>query len=345
MKRLVSVVVVSVFAASGCCSQESQSRAFNDALRNGAKAKHTFKIKDAIEKPISNATVNVGFVMMNNRSQKVVGSTDTNGLFTAEGLTQWEVGVRVSKDGYYDSTWGVFLGRDGQEVSDGCWQPWNPTIPIVLREKRNPIPMYATWVDEWQLPNDTDVGFDCAKGDLLEPHGKGKVADFNIRVTSNGTPFKDATSRLRLSAADEGGGFIRKQKIHWSEFVSEHEAPEYGYHPELQTSNEVKRPFYEANPDDLSAGEYLIFKSRIVRDEKGNIISANYSKIYGRLGYGVGNNPHEKSARFQKDTNYGGVKFPYYFNPTPNDRNLEFNGEKNLFNPKERKSIYSLPEF
>ena len=92
MKKLV-VVTVSLFVASGCCSQESQSRAFNDALRNGAKAKYTFKIEDAIGKPISNATVNVGFVMMNNRSQKVVGNTDTNGLFTAEGLTQWEIGV------------------------------------------------------------------------------------------------------------------------------------------------------------------------------------------------------------------------------------------------------------
>jgi hypothetical protein len=45
-----------------------------------------------------------------------------------------------------------------------------------------------------------------------------------------------------------------------------------------------------------------------VTDEKGKIISTCYGKIYGDF-----------------------LKLTYYFNPTPNDRNLEFDPKRNLF--------------
>ena len=49
------------------------------------------------------------------------------------------------------------------------------------------------------------------------------------------------------------------------------------------------------------------FRVRTKLDESGNVVSARYGKIYGDL-----------------------AQFTYYFNPTPNDRNVEFDLKQNL---------------
>jgi hypothetical protein len=46
---------------------------------------------------------------------------------------------------------------------------------------------------------------------------------------------------------------------------------------------------------------------RTVKDHAGNIVSARYGKIYGDF-----------------------MQFSYYLNPTPNDRNIEFDPKQNL---------------
>jgi hypothetical protein len=56
---------------------------------------------------------------------------------------------------------------------------------------------------------------------------------------------------------------------------------------------------------------------------EGKLITANYGKIYGELIYGG----------TEKNLSGGMVRLIYYFNPTPNDRNLEFDGKNNLFKP------------
>ena len=56
----------------------------------------------------------------------------------------------------------------------------------------------------------------------------------------------------------------------------------------------------------LEKDEYLVFRTRVVRDKDGKIISANYGKIYGRM------------DAFRH--------FGYtccFFNPVPNDTGLE----------------------
>ena len=338
MKKMTCIVLTTALTTTGCNSQSNLPPEVQDALRYGAMAKMTIQVSDERGKSVTNANVSVAY-----REKEEIKSN--HGITGAEGVHIAEVksqrsGIEgvISQNGFYRSSFKFpFVSDRNEMVKNGRWQPWNPTIPVILRDIRNPIPMYVAWVEEWELPNDTDVGFDFEKGDFVEPYGKGKLADFKINVASKGTPYVDVSSRLRLSASEEGGGFIRMNKIMWSEFVSEYEAPENGYVPVIQTTNRSRRPYDEDSADDVSGGEYLIFKSRIVRDAEGNIVSANYGKLYGNLGYGVGNNPHEKSARFQKNTSYGGVKFPYYFNPTPNDRNIEFDGKDPLFKTTDRR--------
>ena len=52
--------------------------------------------------------------------------------------------------------------------------------------------------------------------------------------------------------------------------------------------------------------EYLVFRTRVVRDKDGKIVSANYGKIYGEI------------AAFR---NFGYRRC--FFNPVPNDVGLE----------------------
>ena len=75
---------------------------------------------------------------------------------------------------------------------------------------------------------------------------------------------------------------------------------------------------------EVSQSNYLIVRSRTETGVDGKIMKANYGKIYGDLIYGG----------TEKNLNGGMVRLHYYFNPTPNDRNLEFDGKNNLFSPK-----------
>ena len=358
MRTRKLLTMLHILACSACLGQapESYSRDFKRALRYGAKAKLTIKVDDESGIPVTNANMKVFFRMSSgaNDGERIRGTTDDNGVFTAEGRTTDTVFVGVEKPGCYTSrTQYNAQSLDPVRLKDGCWLPWNPTIPVVLREIRNPIPMYATGVDFAKaFPCDKDIGFDCEKRDWVDPHGTGEVADFIVRMVAMELPeqvikevaditaaqeaAKDRNAAARfgmdlrridrayyklvISSVDNDGGFIRKQKVKDSEFVSVYEAPEYGYTPSFETSME-KPPYYEPpNPNDLTGGEYLIFKSRIQRDSKGKIVSANYGKIYGPLEH-----------LFSRKDNLGALKFHYYFNPTPNDRNLEFDTSKNLY--------------
>lgn len=64
---------------------------------------------------------------------------------------------------------------------------------------------------------------------------------------------------------------------------------------------------------DFEAADYL--RTRVKLDDKGNVVSANSAKIMGDF----------------RIMATGLLSFTYYFNPTPNDRNLEFAPKKNLF--------------
>ncbi|MDR0993898.1 MAG: hypothetical protein LBN38_04950, partial [Verrucomicrobiota bacterium] len=65
-----------------------------------------------------------------------------------------------------------------------------------------------------------------------------------------------------------------------------------------------------------------------ILDQDGNISSARYAKIYGPIEYG----DDEKGG--------GIVRFTYFFNPTPNDRNMEFDRNHNLMTKTGRGTIY-----
>lgn len=104
-----------------------------------------------------------------------------------------------------------------------------------------------------------------------------------------------------------------------SELKLPHDAPESGYFPTRRYEADTRGPRKEKR----DVGYFL--RTRVKLDADGEIISAHYAKIYGDF-------------RFDPR---GAVSFTYYFNPVPNDRNLEFDPQRNLF-PKDRDGANNL---
>ena len=357
---------------------------YKRAMRNGAKAKLTVHVVDDNGHSISNATCHVGFADIATIIEEDVGHSDANGLYVAEGIAKHEIGGWVEKKGYYRSHFKfqkgdppgmIDYGGDSSEayyaskVRNGRWLPWNPTIPVVLRDIRNPTPMYVSFAGSGEtaasaipFPANAEVGFDCRKNAWVAPYGSGEVADFTLRISSLALPkevvqeielstkkMEGATNTLQrakyemdlrridrtyyelvISAIDKEGGFIRKSKLTNTHFVSDYLAPTNGYSSIFRTSVEGT-PYYDPPaPTDLSSTEYLIFRSRVIRDQDGEIVSANYGKIYGPLKHGI-----------DRRNNVGSVGFECYFNPSPNNRSIEFDGKNNLFYPQYKTSNHA----
>ena len=104
----------------------------------------------------------------------------------------------------------------------------------------------------------------------------------------------------------------------WSEFTSAYEAGTDGYQHGLDLILDATKDRI-LKKEEIDRAEMLVFRVRTVIDDMGTIGSARYGKIYGPIEYG-GQDQH--------------LRFAYYFNPTSNDRNLEFDPNRNLFNWK-----------
>ena len=331
------MVTITWLAFAVCMAQEPKSytKDYKNALRYGAKAKMTLRIVDEAGAPVSNAVATIQFNPPKATKYVILdGISDSNGVVVAEGLTTQTVPGKVAKDGYYDS-WLRFRSGNPEitdsggesskvyyesKVKDGRWLPWNPTIPVVLREIRNPIPMYVKWVDWVEIPVDTDVGFDCVIGDLVKPLGGGGHPDILLRISTENAGGRP--KRLTLKSGEDDAGFAVKDVHASSAFKSDHFAPMDGYSSQVEAQMLPLIGGGEMVDSLLGKTSYLAFRSRISHGEDGSVTQANYGKIYGPLKFGHSEKPEVAVVRFL-----------YYFNPTPNDRNIEFDGKNNLFKP------------
>ena len=217
--------------------------------------------------------------------------------------------------------------------------PWNPTIQLRLKKKKNPIPMYAMRLSK-HLPKalciqaydkktgkyiegpagTVTVAWDLEEGDWVKPDGKGEIADFiftihrparKVYLDSWGHEHIKGRTTLKVTVSNDGDGFIPypvpkedRNGGPWLPYL----APEDGYGP-WESWEERPKEFRTADMN-------YFFRVRTIKDETGKIISANYGKIYGDFRITMLGNA---------------ISFTYYFNPTPNDRNVEFRPGANLF--------------
>jgi hypothetical protein len=149
--------------------------------------------------------------------------------------------------------------------------------------------------------------YDLEIGDYVQPYGKGKTPDLVFRsvLLRNDGPI-DLDYRLDVSFSNLGDGIISTEQNLWCTLRSPHYlAPNAQYKNKWIYTRTVKPGGggkTSANPNRCF---YLRVRTKL--DTAGKIMSANYAKIYGDFS-----------------------KFVYFYNPTPNERNLEFDPDKNL---------------
>lgn len=293
---------------------------------------------------VENASVKITYEGITNlgKTHEVKGITDVDGQFRSSGNAKVGLWFWVKKDGYYDHGYypaerdiiGMNYLNDEIEKS------------IELRQIINPIALYGRFEGGGKIPLlGESCGYDLAEGDWVVPHGDGKTADILIMFdrefidfdTSNwqrtleerrefskkahavrGEEWTEEKFQIRSGNWDmlleidfpgEKEGIIKVEDAFNEQSVLRmpHEAYEEGYTPDY--GYQIKSDQYLQRRKDIG----FFLRTRVVLDDDGEIESANYAKVHGDF-------------RITVD---GKVSFTYYFNPTPNDRNLEF--ERNLF--------------
>jgi hypothetical protein len=297
----------------------------------GQEAKITVHVADESGLAISNAQVRAGFMTAlkpgegwgTGGENNVEGATDTNGFCSVSGqATAGFIGLSVWKDGYY--------GNGGQRVSTTNidmltrrWEPWNPTIEVVLKKKGVQVPMYARRPNEIIIPvKGESLGYDLMVGDWVAPYGKGETSDFIIKVDSKPEPPVPAREyppydiTLTVSFSNDGDGiqsFFAPPRVS-SELRLPRQAPSDGYESIL-TKREYKERGQSAHTDFRDDQNYF-YRVRTKKDAQGNIVSALYGKISGDF------------LVSGRDDNK--LTFTYYLNPKPNSQDMEFDPKRNL---------------
>lgn len=318
--RNIGFVVVVCLLNSGC------------VFAGFPKAKITYRVVDQEGLPIEGAHVDVGFIEASSRS--VVGVTDTSGVFVAEDICSGGAGSLIKKNGYHWSGGGCVYTNINKMLNR--FEPWNPTVEVVLKEVRNPTSMaHLIGRDNIRIPTyDKPIGFDLEKGDWVAPYGAGKQADFNFTARKIANVILGVT--LELSFSNEHDGIMEypfdPEDRSW--FKWPYEAPLSGYTnnwSRYRKSFEYETDYAKLYPNDayfkdmpvhrgikqesdLKDDEDInyIFRVRSVVDESGNVVKACYGKIQGEI-------------KIEGET----IHLSYWFNPHWT-RNLEDDPEKNI---------------
>jgi hypothetical protein len=318
MNILSKIIIIALGFINVSCGQKPSS----------AKTNATIKVTDIDGKPLSGIVVggtyfdklaNIqGFGSAQNKS--IVGTTNYIGLTQLFNETEgYQVffGVREAK-GFYKHYPVEFMYTS---QSKGVWQPDNPLIEFKLKPIKNPIAMYAKRAN-LKIPFENEwLGFDFEKADWVNPHGKGQRADILFQLQSRFDTYYDQESKFQIKFPHPLDGVIlldieplQKGSILKMPYL----APEDGYVSQLEKSRLVdpKNPTHQTNVSDRNC---YFLRVRCETDQNNKLVKANYVKIHNDFRYGIDG----KIIKF--------LMMDYYYNPTPNDRNLEFDMTKNLF--------------
>jgi hypothetical protein len=285
--------------------------------------------------PIEGARAVISFVGARDDDNHI-GPTDRDGYFSAQGKALAGIYLAACKDGYYPA-------RFDTSRFDRLPAGQSTRKILVLPRIVKPVPLFAKRSGhsgagltvpvqgEW-------VGYDLESGDWVHPYGNGIITDlrFRFKTSFNGWKFgEEAMANSRhinsdLSEAEfrlfygkwdgeleisfpnpqEGLHEEKDRFLTYSSMKMPHQAPAEGYQPAWHYTDNTYSPTNARE----NVGFFL--RTRVRLDERGRIISANYSKVMGDFSFSPAN---------------GALRFVFYFNPVPNDRNLEFDPKRNLF--------------
>lgn len=279
------------------------------AVTYGAKAKITIRIVDNNSTPIENALIGGGFYNNGNSGHSFKQLTNKKGEITISDSCTGDLNFGVMKDGYYNTKITYWFYKHYYDcVKDGRWMPWNPTVEITIREKKNPVKLMKHYNRlRLPLPFSEKAGFDLLAGDLVEPYGKGKSADLSFTFDMQYNVMHYCYSNRLEITCNEGTQIAKMNKHQFSAFKYCYEPPINGWTSSivLEKAASASKTLYETS---LGKEEYWVVG--IKRDE------GDYFAVVRNFNY----------TKIGKNIEEFGVLMSYYINPTPNDRNLEIDG-------------------
>lgn len=313
-------------------------------------------LDSSTSKPLSNVKVEGSLLnysrgwMESAKNNDVDAWTDVNGEARLSGLTEKGVGgCRIHRhEGYYNARWRELVFAKRSLLQLGRWLPDDAVITVRLDRVIAPIPLYVnaaigeyrerspSYYDlpirkrDFSVTNDVPVvtneilSYDFIKGAWLPPHGNGETCDIQFVFNENVLGWKEdrgyggtfAMKLYRITASismpGRGNGIVETTSRE-NAGIRLRIAPETGY------GNNLTRwcgwfGGGDGTKTDSDKNRCHAFRIRTEYDDNGRVKRAYYGKIY---------NDFDISS-------LEGVRFLYYLNPTPNDRNLEWDMKHNL---------------
>jgi hypothetical protein len=292
-------------------------------------------------KPVESADVEAELRNLFHERRHVTyrGSSDEKGLFVVEGEGTERIRFVGSKEGHYSGVAVLeFREKEGER-----WLPWDEVVDVRLYRVENPIPLwvYGASVSEgsrWRSIPKTgeDVGFDLVRVDWVEPHGEGEIADliFHARIADVGPDDGDVWTAATVRMANEDDGWVvyEENPDPHSEMKLPRSAPAGTYEiKQIETETRFGRFRRMVPLDGVKRPPWgYFFRIRTQRDrDTGEIKSALYGIIRKGLDGGSEVPPIQVRQVWAEGrlTEKMETQFRLYLNPTPGDRNLEWNDE------------------
>ena len=331
MKSLLFALLVLFISFDCWADKESHAR----AKRYGATATFRLTVVDDQGKPVPNVEGSAGF--WNHRTHKTdsfASTSNEKGEITLSGRCFYDGAFGLEKEGYYKTTGRHKFSRDSDDdVEETLFtRKWVPDYvsTVVLKKTRNPIPMYSKKC-RGELPAiNQAIGFDLKIVDWVKPYGKGENTDMLVTVVTKEVKFGRKTftdaSVVTFDFPGDYNGVQVCDSDGWSKFVSD-------YHVNLQTpfQKQLVMPSQNDRYKWLDKRKHLVFRVRSEVSPTGELLRCHYGKIYPTFDI----TSEEFALR------------AVFFNPTPNDTNLEFDPKRNLspFKPlsMEERELNRLP--
>ena len=211
------------------------------------------------------------------------------------------------------------------------WLPYDEVQTVTLQKVGKKIPLFVKEAypkrnQDLTTASDRKFCYDLVKGDWMPPFGKGEQADiefkllpredFGMGMGPSGIPDPAFRDTIQVEFVGNDNGIVKVLPPPGA-VLKVRTAPQDGYRSKFNIwFGQTKTMQDDTNIDKEACHAFRI---RTVRNERGEIVSALYGKIYGdfRISYRYYLIPT-------------GVEFTYYLNLTPNDRNLEWDMEHNL---------------
>lgn len=268
-------------------------------------------------------------------------TTDEKGFCHVAGETNTgETGVNIHypPHGYYPNSFCIRHQFSQKPVFPLMrWRPTDLVITALLQRVMHPLPLFVKRMGRCIGSDAIDnngkyFACDLVKGEFLPPFGKGEIADVVFSCPPQeyiGEGFNGRNRRaprykntvVAIFPGDEANGIQSVSVTNQQALLKVREALENGYQRKLSFSESMAYDLQHR--EGLDSGKCYCFRIRTERDEAGRIKSSLFGKMYGDPVFLL-----DGGDRWTQKV--GGIVFLYYLNPTPNDRNLEWDRKSNL---------------